>query len=241
MLADIGGHTGRLVEMGCGSGRFLRAIQQYRPDLETIGIDLSGRLLAQAVSRGGGPRYSFGSITEVPLQDASMDIAVLFDVLEHVPDPENGVAEAARILKPGGVFHALVPCEGQPATLHWALWKLGPGADLKERHGGHIQRLTHRWVRETFAAQGLEVTSIRYSMHPTGQVRDVLTYVGREEWFPRSGPGKALHGLTMKALWATGYVENQVLARVPLSATTMHVRAVKPGQGARLREVSASP
>ncbi len=238
VLADIRGHTGRLAELGCGSGRFLRAIQQHRPDLETIGIDLSGRLLAQAVSRGGGPRYCFGSITEVPLRDESFDIVVLFDVLEHVPDPERGVSEAARILRPGGVFHALVPCEGQPATLHWALWRLGPGADLKERHGGHIQRFTHGWVRDQFRAAGLRVEAVRYSMHPAGQVRDVLTYVAREDWFPRSGPGRTVHGAAMKALWAAGYVENQLLGRVPLSAVTMHVRAVKPGEGARLREVA---
>jgi ubiquinone/menaquinone biosynthesis C-methylase UbiE len=227
VLADIDGWQGRLLEAGCGSGRFLRAIQEARPDLETFGVDISPRLLAQARERGGGPRYAFGSVTQLPFRSASMDVVVLFDVLEHVPNPEDGVAEVVRVLKPGGVFHALVPCEGQPLTLHWAMWKGNVLPDLKERHGGHIQRFTHGWVRQEFARHGLEVRRIRYSMHPVGQVKDVLTYVQREDWFSDRGLGNPVFGAGMKALWAGAFVEAQVLSRLPAGAVTMHVQAVK--------------
>jgi SAM-dependent methyltransferase len=156
-----------------------------------------------------------------------MDIVVLFDVLEHVPNPEDGVAEVVRVLKPGGLFHALVPCEGQPLTLHWAMWKARVLGDLKERHGGHIQRFTHGWVREEFERQGLQIENISYSMHPLGQARDVLTYVQRETWFDRLRAINPALQVGMKALWAGAYAESRLLAKLPGSAVTMHVKARK--------------
>ncbi len=227
-LADIAGHFGRLLELGCGSGRFLRAIAAARPDLETFGCDISPRLVAKAEAAGGGVRYLMGSLTEAPIAPSCIDIVTMFDVLEHVTNPSAGIAEAARVLRPGGMLHALVPCEGQPLTLHWAMWKLDVLADLKERHGGHIQRFTHGWVEEALAQHGLDLVNVRYSMHPIGQLKDVLTYARREDWFRRYRLDNAIYRASSKALWAGAYVEARALGRLPVGAVAMHVKAVKP-------------
>jgi SAM-dependent methyltransferase len=163
----------------------------------------------------------------MPVRGGAFDIVVFFDVLEHVPDPVRAIGEIARVLKPGGIVHGLVPCEGQPLTLHWAMWRLNVLADLKERHGGHIQRFTHGWISRELAAHGLRIERVSYSMHPVGQVRDVLTYTQREPWFDRLKLQNPVFRAGMKGLWALAFAEAQLLSRVPASAVTMHLKATK--------------
>ena len=128
-LAALQGAHGDLLEIGCGAGRNLRAFAHYRPDLRLHGADISERALAEARAAGGPIEYRLGDALALPYPDASFDIVVLFDLLEHVPDVGAAVAEVARVLRPGGVFHGFVPCEGnkrhpvrpvarQPAPAH---------------------------------------------------------------------------------------------------------------------------
>ncbi len=98
---------------------------------------------------GSGGAYLVADAARIPAADASYDIVLLFDLLEHVPDVGRCVAEIARILKPGGLFHGFVPLEAQPKTLFRALThsrripihqmearsrRPYPAADDRERH-----------------------------------------------------------------------------------------------------------
>lgn len=227
-LAELEGCFGRVLETGCGTGRFLRALQRHRPDLEYLGFDIVPETLKVAKGMSSGIWYSLASLTHIPFAAAQFDGVVLFDVLEHLPDPPLALGEIHRVLKPGGRLHALVPCEGQPFTLHWLLWKLNLGADLKERHGGHVQRFSHASLRSLLGAQGFQGIKVTYSMHPLGQVKDILTYLERETWFHRYRLDGLPYRLLMKLLWVLAYLEAQLLARVPLSAVALHVTAYKP-------------
>src|SRR4051794_21909750 len=102
---------GDLLEIGCGAGRNLRAFAGYRPDLRLHGMDISQIALNEARQMGGPIEYALGDALNLPFPDNSFDIVVLFDLLEHVTDVGRAVAEIARVLRPGGVFHGFVPCE----------------------------------------------------------------------------------------------------------------------------------
>ncbi|HEX2173212.1 MAG TPA: class I SAM-dependent methyltransferase [Dehalococcoidia bacterium] len=229
-LRAIDGRGGRILEAGCGAGRFIRTIKRLRPDLVAYGADVSEAAIRRARTYDDGVTYDVGSLSHLPYPDASFDMVVLFDVLEHVENPCTALNELARVLAPGGLFHGLIPCEGQVGTLHWLLWKLDFGGDLKQRHGQHVQRFRLRDVDDELPKHGIAIRDRSYSMHPAGQLKDILSYVAQEEWFrrqaarPVTGPIVArLHHLAELSLWPVAYLESGTLARSPAGAVVVHV------------------
>ncbi len=226
-LSAITTKTGRLLEPGCGAGRFVRTLKQLRPDIEAHGCDISPDAIGLAQACQDGVTYAVGSLSHLPYRDGEFDIVVVMDVLEHLYDPAAGIAEISRVLKPGGLLHALVPCEGQPCTLHWAMWKLNIAADLKVRHGHHVQRFTRSGVRKLISDYGLMVDDVSYSMHPLGQAKDILTYLRRETWFQRARLDNFAFERLMQVLWGLAYLESSLMSNLPLSSVTQHITATR--------------
>ncbi|MBI4301044.1 MAG: class I SAM-dependent methyltransferase [Chloroflexi bacterium] len=226
-LKELTYRQGRMLEGGCGAGRFLQAIRCHRPDLEGYGCDLSRRAIALAKQGDAQINYALADIGKLPYAEAQFDVVLVFDVLEHLPEPAQAIKEINRVLKPGGMLHALVPCEGQPLTLHWLMSRLKLAADLKKRHLGHIQRFSHRHLWELLSGHGLNIKRYTYSMHPFGQMKDIIAYLKLEEWaryWHLARPFSLLQGL----LWGPTYIESRLLASVPFSAVAVHVTAEKP-------------
>ena len=100
------GPAGRLLEVGVGTGRV--ALPLYRRGREVVGIDLSRPMLdryrAKAAAAGlAPPRVLRADATRLPFRDASVDAVLEVHVLHLVPDWELALAEARRVLVPGGV------------------------------------------------------------------------------------------------------------------------------------------
>jgi ArsR family transcriptional regulator len=94
-----------LVDMGTGTGRVLEVLGPLAE--RAIGIDLSREMLAVAranLERAGlrNCMVRQGDITQLPLTDAAADAVTLHQVLHYAADPAALVAEAARVLEPGG-------------------------------------------------------------------------------------------------------------------------------------------
>lgn len=103
MRALLGSSVGRLVDIGTGTGRM---IELFGPRADhAIGVDRSPEMLrlARAKLDGlSGWELRQGDITALPLGDASADTVILHQVLHFIPAPEAALAEAARLLAPGG-------------------------------------------------------------------------------------------------------------------------------------------
>jgi 2-polyprenyl-6-hydroxyphenyl methylase/3-demethylubiquinone-9 3-methyltransferase len=103
----LGSLTGkRILELGCGGG--LMAEEYARRGALVAAIDRSRPSLrvARQHASSGGLRIDYaGSLAEhLPFPDGAFDAVVTADTLEHVEDVEQVVAEAARVLQPGGCF-----------------------------------------------------------------------------------------------------------------------------------------
>ncbi|HVZ73332.1 MAG TPA: class I SAM-dependent methyltransferase [Polyangia bacterium] len=85
-------------EAGCGTGLLLKEAATFART--AVGLDLSRGMLEPARARG--LRVVQGSLTDVPLPDASFDLVYSMKVLAHVPPIERAVAELARLVRPGG-------------------------------------------------------------------------------------------------------------------------------------------
>lgn len=97
-----------LVDLGCGGG--LLAIPLAERGARVTGVDISRPSLstaaAEAHRRGVRCRFVQCDLRNTGLPEASADLVLLSDVLEHVTPPQDALAECARLLKPGG--HAFV-------------------------------------------------------------------------------------------------------------------------------------
>ncbi len=232
-LGAIADWRGSCLLLGCGAGRHNRALWHYRPDLALVGTDLSESAIREARRAGDGGVYLVADAAANPFPDGAFEIALLFDLLEHVPDVGRVVGEIARVLKPGGVFHGFVPLEAQPGTLFRALADSEriPIHRWKRDHVGHIQRLTTDDVTRAFRAHGLAPVDLSYSFGPIGQVHDIVDYWGRERLrHEPEGRSAALTRLAQRAVffptWRLAYWEAALLRRVPW-ATGLHFTAVK--------------
>jgi len=99
-LVVLGPLDGRVVgDVGCGSGRYISALRQA--GARVVGIDLSVGMLAGVVEP---PPLIAADSQSLPLADASLDVVMMMHMLYHVPDPTRALAQAARVLRPGGTL-----------------------------------------------------------------------------------------------------------------------------------------
>src|SRR5229473_7203603 len=138
LLADLAPIRGKVLDVGCGAGSVAKAVKRERPDLEVIGCDMSRSALDAAEAEPQGVAFRIGRAEKLPFGDGEFNFVWMFDVLEHVDHPERVLREVARVLRPGGAFHIVLPLEGQPWTLYRFLG-CGTRWTAKVRHGGHIQ------------------------------------------------------------------------------------------------------
>ena len=122
-------HLGRLTDMGhfCdlgfGPGVLSAFILQQKESWIGCGVDISGHCLHHAkrllTKRGVLERceLSVGDVRTLPYPDNTFDLVVAVEVLEHIPDPEIGLAEAIRVLKPGGYAITALPVK-LPILMH---------------------------------------------------------------------------------------------------------------------------
>lgn len=100
--------SGILVDVGAGSGRFVRAARELGR-WTIIATELAEDSVAELQSEGFDARL--GNIDEVGIPDRSVDVVWASHVIEHVPDVEEFLASIRSVLKPGGVLAALLPSE----------------------------------------------------------------------------------------------------------------------------------
>jgi len=97
--------TGRLLDIGCGYGFFLKMAEEK--GWEVCGLDLCKHAVTYAKLRG--INVSCATLLEKKYKNAEFDIATMFYVLEHLPDPIQHLKEVYRVLKPGGLILLRVP------------------------------------------------------------------------------------------------------------------------------------
>jgi SAM-dependent methyltransferase len=145
--AAEGPPRGRCLNAGCGEGLYSRFLESYAEITEIFNIDITA---PQISARRADPRNTdaVGSITEIPIEDGSVDWILCTEVIEHIEDDRAAALELGRVLAPGGYALISVPTPPSPHD---------PG---HVREGYTLQEL-----RELLAQGDLEVIWHRYCFH----------------------------------------------------------------------------
>lgn len=123
MLETFGDLTGkRVLDAGCGKGRFGRALLGEFPGARIHGLDIALAMLRFVVQ----PLMPCaGSLTSLPYADGSFDCLYATESLEHAVDIESAVAELCRVVKPGGRIVIIDKNKdhwGRLETPEWERW-----------------------------------------------------------------------------------------------------------------------
>jgi len=133
----------KVLDAGCGGGRHLSEAYRAR-GVSVVGIDLNRddalkahnttKIMRHEGEHGGGASLVMVSdVTRLPFKDSSFDIVICSEVLEHIPDHGQAIAEVIRVLKPGRSLVVSVP-RYLPERICWAL-----SEDYHNEKGGHIR------------------------------------------------------------------------------------------------------
>lgn len=117
LAAALGSSPGSLLDVGGGTGNYAAALA-YRGWAPTV-VDHSPEMLVAAAAKGLTV-VVVGDAAELPVPDASVDAVTLVSMLHHVPDPVAALAEARRVVRPGGVV-ALVAFAREHLDVHWVM------------------------------------------------------------------------------------------------------------------------
>ncbi|HVY10743.1 MAG TPA: methyltransferase domain-containing protein [Mycobacteriales bacterium] len=112
------------LDVGCGGGHALAALSDCRPDVVAAGLDISSPQLRAARRRLASAttvRFVRGSAATLPFRGAAFDAAVALFSIKHWPDRRGGLAECARVLRPGGRV-LVAEIDGDATFGEWRRW-----------------------------------------------------------------------------------------------------------------------
>ena len=137
----------RVLEVGGGEGELAERIQR------DLGVDVAGVDQSEAmveIQRGKGIDARVGDVQALPFADGEFDAALAAWMLYHVRDLDRGLAELARVLRPGGVLvavtnsvdhlHELFDLAQRASQIGRFTFRSENGEEVLRRHFAHVER-----------------------------------------------------------------------------------------------------
>ena len=149
-LAGYRTSLNRWLDVGCGTGTQLRAVANG--GWNALGTEVAAA--AVEMVRAEGLEALLGTIDQLDLPAAGFDVVSVVEVIEHVPDPDALLADAARLLRPGGALYLTTPHgRGLSARLLGVDWSVVTPPD-------HLQLFSISGLRAALDRAGLDLRSL---------------------------------------------------------------------------------
>ncbi len=143
----------RWLDLGSGTGYFSRRLAQRFAQCEGVALDIAEGMLRHAAPQGGAASFVAGDAENLPLRSASVDLVFSSLALQWCENFAAVLAEAERVLRPGGVFAFSSLCSGTLQELRDS-WQAVDGF-------AHVNRFrTIETYQNLCVGSGLKLTSI---------------------------------------------------------------------------------
>ncbi len=170
---------GRVLELGSGHGGFV-ALLRFS-GFDATGLEVSPWVVEFARKTFHVPML-LGPVEEQQLEPGSLDMVILMDILEHLPDPERTMRHCLRLLKPNGIFVIQTPCLPEGKTYE----------EMKSRGDRFLEMLIEREHLYLFSRPSIQEFFHRLEINHLGfepaifSLYDMFLVAGRVPLAPHS-------------------------------------------------------
>ncbi|HTF87827.1 MAG TPA: class I SAM-dependent methyltransferase [Planctomycetota bacterium] len=143
---------GRALDVGCAAGFSMRVLEER--GFEVFGIEPSAAIRAVALRHFAPERIHGGTLIDAPFDPGSFDLIVMWDVLEHLPDPVEGLRKAAALLTPEGrLVLETQNIEALAARVLGSRW-------THFKHDEHLVHFSRKTLKRALESAGFELLSL---------------------------------------------------------------------------------
>ncbi len=201
--------AGKLIDIGCGNGAFLRSFGRLFPDWTLTGLEWDDKYRSLVESIPGVKALLTGRIDEVP---GMFDVISLVHSLEHMEDPLALLRRARSKLKPGGILFIQLPYYVENpfelfVTDHATHFDRNSAVSLLESAGFSVDLLETTWVPKELSIIARHLTTHRRPapLPPAPALDEVLHWLGsvvdRAGEIARSSKNFGLFGTSIAGTW----------------------------------------
>jgi SAM-dependent methyltransferase len=148
-VIDVGAGAGRHSFEAYRRGADVIAFDQDKEELENVATMFEAMAQAGEAPEGASAEAVSGDALALPYPDGTFDVVIASEILEHVPQDEEAIAELVRVLKDGGLLAVTVP-RWLPERLCWLL-----SDEYHANEGGHIRIYKADELRDKVLARGM--------------------------------------------------------------------------------------
>jgi len=218
-LADVGSGQ-RVVDVGCGPGALTTELVRRVGASSVAAVDPSEQFVAAARERHPGVDVERAAAEELPFADGEFDAALAQLVVHFMADPARGIAEMARVTRPGGVVAACVWDHAGEQTPLASFWQVVHDFDPDAEDESELAGAREGHLAELFEAAGLRV--VEDTALPVA-----LEHASFEEWWEPFTLGVGPAGAYVAGLDSAKQAELRELcrSRLPRPPFTVTARA----------------
>lgn len=182
----------KVLDVGCNDGTFMKLLQDKR-ECEVFGVDISEPAIAVAVAKGLKVQYA--DAHQLPFGDKTFDVVILSEVISHVQNPREVIAEIRRVLKKNGILLGSAP----HANLQKYVWedarKIRQYYDADQLHQVLQTSFGRSWIK---VLNGAEFAMSMASTFLGGEPAEMLFKAGNDSVL---GWDAALQDLSILRCW----------------------------------------
>lgn len=153
VLAKVKIVDGPILDIGCHGGTFTEKIISKTGNKKIYGVDISPSAIKLVQTRIPNGHFMVADAHKLPFKNSFFEEVVCLEVLEHVDNPSQVVAEIWRVLKKRGWVIILIPTDNFLFKFIWFLWTLYYPI---WRHA-HVQSFTNNSLEKLIKSVGLEI------------------------------------------------------------------------------------